>query len=530
MTPEGKRKWATILRIALVAGLVLVVGFGLYLAWRLTLDRPVDYKADADHFKHGSLGGERTMGIPYWLWVALPELFPEYLPDQQPGRGYASFGMLYEPGEDPRYALPIGVSRRNVRGIESVYLNCAVCHTSTVRKAPDAPPRVILGMPANTFDTGAWAQFLGRIARDQKFTPERLLDQIRALQDNPHRVVDKPDLINRLIFRYVAVYLMREQMLALPQRLSFIDLGSWGPGRNDTFGADKAFFRFPMAHADPSEATGNADFPSIWNQGPRQGQDGKWAMGLHWDGNNDRVGERNLNAAYAAGVIPPTADAARMERTAKWLETAKPVPITDFFPVDAALAARGEPIYAHYCASCHGTKDPPFRHLPPLPAEYVGEVTPIGVIGTDRHRLDSFTRELSVNLATNYAGFEKDWGFDPPYPQRFTRYHKTWGYANAPLDGAWLRAPYLHNGSVPNLRELLLPAAARTKVFYRGDDVYDPANVGFVANLPEREGHRFFRFDTARPGNGNGGHEGEAFGTYLSAEQKNALLEYLKTF
>src|SRR5207244_1718257 len=163
---------------------------------------------------------------------------------------------------------------------------------------------------------------------------------IRALQDNPHRVVDKPDLINRLIFRYVAVYLMREQMLALPQRLSFIDLGSWGPGRNDTFGADKAFFRFPMAHADPSEATGN----------------------------------------------------------------------TDFFPVDAALAARGEPIYAHYCASCHGTKDPPFRHLPPLPAEHVGEVTPIAVIGTDRHRLDSFTRELSVNLATNYAGFEKDWG------------------------------------------------------------------------------------------------------------------------
>ena len=160
----------------------------------------------------------------------------------------------------------------------------------------------------------------------------------------------------------------------------------------------------------------------------------------------------------------------------------------------------------------------------------MGEVVPIATIGTDRHRLDSFTWELAVNLGTNYAGFEPDWGFDKPYPRRFTRYHKTYGYANTPLDGLWLRAPYLHNGSVPNLRELLEPAASRTKLFYRGDDVYDPQNVGFVTNVPERGGHRFFKFDTGQPGNGNGGHEGEAFGTYLPPEQKQALLEYLKTF
>jgi hypothetical protein len=77
---------------------------------------------------------------------------------------------------------------------------------------------------------------------------------------------------------------------------------------------------------------------------------------------------------------------------------------------------------------------------------------------------------------------------------------------------------------------LLSPAAQRTKLFYRGNDVYDPQNVGFVSNVPEQDGQHFFAFDTTQRGNGNAGHEGEAYGTNLSIAQKNALLEYLKTF
>jgi hypothetical protein len=99
-----------------------------------------------------------------------------------------------------------------------------------------------------------------------------------------------------------------------------------------------------------------------------------------------------------------------------------------------------------------------------------------------------------------------------------------------PLDGIWLRAPYLHNGSVPNLRELLEPASARSKLFYRGNDVYDPTNVGFVANVPEQDGQKFYPLDTTQWGNGNQGHEGEIYGTNLPAAEKQALLEYLKTF
>ena len=125
-----------------------------------------------------------------------------------------------------------------------------------------------------------------------------------------------------------------------------------------------------------------------------------------------------------------------------------------------------------------------------------------------------------MNQATLYAG----------YPWRFQHFRKTFGYANMPLDGVWLRAPYLHNGSVPSLRELLEPAAERPKVFYRGNDVYDPTNVGFVSGVAAQGGKTFFTFDISVAGNANTGHDGKAYGTELSPQDKDALVEFLKTF
>jgi len=518
-TGPGKRRWV---RIALFACLVATVAGGLYLLERFTRDQPLDYADDVLHFERGSTGGEKMDGIPYWYWIALPELFPEYLPDKKPGRGYSSFGLIYAEVDDPRYALPFGMSMRNVRGIDVVYLNCAACHIGTVRDAPGASPRVIPGMPAHGFDLGAWGTFLTSVPLDQKFTGQRLLDQIRSMQDDPHRLVNKPDLINRLIFRYLAADLMRDQLIILRQRLSFIDTSTWGPGRVDTFNAPKALLNFPMQYADPRELVGNVDFPSVWNQGPRKG------MQLHWDGNNTSVDERNLSAAFGTGAYPPNLDTDRVLRMAKYLETAKPPSYP--YPVDAPLAARGATVYQEYCAGCHGWRDPPFRNDPPHADEKVGTVVPVSQIGTDRWRLDSYTWPLAVNQGTLYAGYEKDWGFDPPYPQRFSHFRKTNGYANMPLDGIWLRAPYLHNGSVPNLRELLEPASARTKLFYRGNDVYDPKNVGFVSDVANQGGRKFFLYDTSKCGNGNAGHEGRVYGTDLPAAEKEALIEYLKTF
>jgi len=99
------------------------------------------------------------------------------------------------------------------------------------------------------------------------------------------------------------------------------------------------------------------------------------------------------------------------------------------------------------------------------------------------------------------------------------------GYNPPFLDGVWVRGPYLHHGAVPTLRDLLEPPANRPKVFWRGYDLYDQKNVGFISTGPEAE-RVGTKFDTRQLANGNGGH---AFGTTLPAAEKESLLEYLKT-
>ena len=92
------------------------------------------------------------------------------------------------------------------------------------------------------------------------------------------------------------------------------------------------------------------------------------------------------------------------------------------------------------------------------------------------------------------------------------------------LNGIWATAPYLHNGSVPNLWELLKPAKERRTTFMVGSRVFDPRNVGYDADQsPFRNGH--FVAEPAN-GNGNGGHE---YGTKLTEDERWAIIEYLKT-
>ena len=74
------------------------------------------------------------------------------------------------------------------------------------------------------------------------------------------------------------------------------------------------------------------------------------------------------------------------------------------------------------------------------------------------------------------------------------------------------------------------PAKSRRPLFYRGCDIIDRANIGFVADKREENGRKYFEYDTRLPGNGNQGHEGREYGTELSAEEKDALVEFLKTF
>jgi mono/diheme cytochrome c family protein len=174
------------------------------------------------------------------------------------------------------------------------------------------------------------------------------------------------------------------------------------------------------------------------------------------------------------------------------------------FAVDAARATRGKAVFDANCATCHASAR-------------TGTVIPLDEIGTDRGRIDTWGKQAAVeaNRVVSAMGLQRKGLVEAPLT----------GYVAQFLDGIWLRAPYLHNGSVPSLADLLTPPARRSQVFWRGYDVYDPVRVGFVVQgeAAERAGTVF---DTRLRGNGNQGHD---FGTALPAAQRSALLEYLKT-
>ena len=521
-TTQTPGRW----RSRFIALLVAVIGVPILLlvwAWaRFGGDVAADYADNETHFKYGSTGGEHEFGFPFWIWQALPQVCAEHLP----GKGYASLGMIYEKGPDGADKdLPVGMSRRRYQGIERTFINCAACHTSTVRDTPRGAPRVYTGMPANTFDIMAFQKFFFACGANAKFSKDYIIPEVRRLLQARG---DDLDVIDRYLVYPLAIWIMREKLLGLRGSFEWVlKEPDWGPGRTDTFNPGKSgYFHFPMDKLPETELKAPVDFPSIWNQRQKTG------MHLHWDGNNGKVIERNKNAAFGTGATPPTIDLASIGRIETWLLDLKAPRYP--YSIDQTKANQGAQVYAGYCAGCHGANGQEFSPKKKLkeqeclaPGESeeiygpeVGKLTPIAEIGTDRRRLDSFSYLLAVNMGTPYAG----------YPSRFCHYRKTFGYANLPLDGLWLRAPYLHNGSVPTLRDLLEPAAKRPKVFYRGDDLYDPVNVGFVSNVADENGKKFFRYDTAVLGNANAGHEGKYFGTELSSEDKSALVEFLKTF
>jgi hypothetical protein len=486
------RRWGVVLfALALV---------GSYFFWRIVPQVPVTYADGRENFKYGSFGSEPQNGIPYWVWRVLPTTFPEHMPKRyNDALDYTAFGFVQEDGRD----TPIGFSKRRVYGITLVGLNCAVCHTGVVRTAPEAERHIILGMPANTMDLQTYFRFLFDCAADGRFTENELMPRIDALA--------KLDPLERATYK-IAIKQARDALLARARRLSYLsekDRPQFGPGRVDTFNPYKAVqFNFPMANDD---TVGTVDLPSLWNQKIRDG------LALHWDGDNADLGERNKSAAMGAGATPVSLDLPRMNRFEDWIKPLPPPRYTDYFgenSINQEAAGRGKRVCERWCARCH---DVDFQ---PSESRLVGKVIPISDIGTDRQRLDSFSPELATQM--NTIGVGHDW--------RFNHFRKTFGYACMPLDGVWARAPYLHNGSVPTMWDLLTPQADRSqKAFYRGDDVYDTKNVGFRSNLPQDGGRRFYPFDPTRRGNSNQGHSGRTYGTSLSENEKWDLLEYLKT-
>ena len=431
-----------------------------------------------EHFKYGSVGIEAEEGLPYWIWQVLPRMFADKLPG--PG-GYTSLGVLWEPGRE----LPIGFSKKSVFGSDRVAVNCAFCHTATYRTAKGSPRIIVPGGASHQTTPQAFSRFLEAAAADPRFNASDMLEAIGELTTL--------SWTESLTYRLVLIPGTRRALLRHREEFAWMDQRpAWGRGRIDPLNP----FKYRQL-GQPLDATiGNSDMTPLWALGARDGR------ALHWDGLNSSFDEVMISSAIGNGASPKSVDLESVKRLGSWLRDLRPPAFP--FPIDGVLAGRGEAVFAVSCAGCHGMKGP-----------RMGAVIPVDEVGTDRHRLDTWTSGAADAFNNFAAG----------YPWQFKSFRKTNGYVAMPLVGAWLNAPYLHNGSVPTLSALLEPVEKRPRRFYRGYDVYDPARVGFASDGPDAESNGEV-FDTSLRGNSNSGH---LYGTQLAADDKRALLEFLKT-
>ena len=139
-----------ILLVLLLAVGLIAVGFALAAAERLTRNRTQSFPDIVAHFEHGSIGADQSSGIPFWVWKALPRLFPAEFDGHL---DYRAFGFLYRTDSHGRQEdLPIGISKRDFHGVDLVWFNCAICHTGTFRTSEGAERVIVRGMPSNNLN------------------------------------------------------------------------------------------------------------------------------------------------------------------------------------------------------------------------------------------------------------------------------------------------------------------------------------------------------------------------------------------
>jgi hypothetical protein len=306
------------------------------------------------------------------------------------------------------------------------------------------------------------------------------------------KTLHRLSLRERFLHRSLLIPQTKKALLKQKAQLAWMDeVPDWGPGRQDPFNPAKGqILRLP-----PDGSIGNADILPLWNRAPREG------FALHWDGLNTSLKEIFLNSGIGNGASNKTIDIKSLQRIQNWIQKR---PHSKYpFTVNPQLTAKGHEIFNTHCATCHA-----------FGGALTGKVITLDRLGTDRYRLSSWSQ------ATADAFNSLD-----IYAWQYSHFQATYGYAAVPLDGIWARAPYLHNGSVPSLWELLAPPNKRPQVFYRGCDIYDPQKVGFVSTGQEAEKIGFL-FDTNLSGNSNDGH---LWGTDLAEDEKLTLIEYLKT-
>lgn len=299
------------------------------------------------------------------------------------------------------------------------------------------------------------------------------------------------------------------------------DTKIWGPGRVDAFGSARAFL-FQPGYPPLTPVS----YPPLFAIDSHKS--------FHYDNNTTTFLERNFGQALGVGAVwdDESKTYSLQPKNLRTLESLSHLiappkwPEAIFGKIDQERVKRGQALYQKFCAECHE----------PEPTKQYENLTKLPVIGTDPKRATMFAETLpnlkkpfpvviKATLAEIKQVALKE--FDPAEQKEILAQPVTWcgpgEYSARSIKGAWATAPYLHNGSVPTLDDLLKPAKDRPKTFYVGSREYDVAKLGYVSD------EKMSPFDTTKLGNSNAGHEGDRYGTSMSADDRKDLLEFLKT-
>ena len=299
----------------------------------------------------------------------------------------------------------------------------------------------------------------------------------------------------------------------------------------DTIGANpaQALTVALMAHRDPKTLAWSDEpvlppppirvppvsVPPLWNV------DKKHAMFYNGEGRGDHVRYMILASTTCTDSVTAAREIDTWFTDVRAYLASLPSPRYPY-PIDQALADEGETLFNANCRKCHGRYGERETYPNKLVAlDKVG--TDPGIAEMAYHKADRFVRWFNGSFyGSRYGGVAE------------TRATPALGYVAPPLDGVWATAPYLHNGSVPTLAALLDTHARPTYWRFDGAEPdYDSETLGWgyvmldagqdqYASIDEQK----WVYDTTRPGYGNRGHD---FGDELSADERSAVLEYLKT-
>ncbi len=570
-TRMNRRGSRYLVAVACTASLGVATTFVTERLLAQTAQQPVVYldqawsQADREWYYNFSQGSS-TISYDIFLGLEAADSQELFRSDANTSR-YGLIPQTANPRTNPD-GLPIGLSRTPMPKAvmaqdhtgDYVGFTCAACHNAQLYYKGKAIR--IDGGTNNTFD---------------------LLAYVYALDDAMQATMKDPAKFDRLATRLKvsdasAKSALRKRFESDAERVHafrkpLVTPVVWGPGRHDAIGliVNRVTAVLPRIPQNWSTPTAPTKPPFLWNS-----PQGLWTQ---WRGAQQVPIERNLvetmgvfmsidlvSKSPSQGLFESNAAIRNLQDVENLLNRLAPPswPEDVFGKIDRDKAAKGKDLFIALCSGCHNA----WPYTWSEPNKYGKRFVLVGLIaqsyvGTDPNQFETLRDyALTEQLAPYGQGPFKDKDLVPtgvmyvgtaksvlesaiarakipeadmpdllgyrelPTPRPPDRVYKA-----APRDGVWATPSFMHNGSVPNLYDMLLPAKERSKKFCLGRE-FDPVKVGRDTTCAPGT----FLFDTELRGNSNAGHSFEdaprgngVIGPLLTDEQRWALVEYLKS-